>query len=362
MNDSAKTIEKESTEISSNVIPSSQKDQESIIDWSLDIINIKKLLTIIFSKTPIKVTDSFISGIILLVFLIWIFNFNDHFTQMIVIIILSIFLTLEILVKNVDKLKRILFSEDNNNSFLDNLQKYSIDETKRQSRIREFTSGNVNHYLKKILADPNIENGFILENIVSYSDLSIENFNILFSDEFLKQNFLRQEIIIRILMRYKDSLSQLNLLNLYNNFKTNDEIQKYIFATQIQSEFLVKENPHLNKYYEKFQVKQTPEFFILIKNLPNLSNARQQLFSKIISIGFLVWFILILVIIYEFSTIYPNFILSTGVINPSFSLIFFIVFLITSLCILSMIYILWKLLSDKIMKKWTDFMDYVTAQ
>ena len=43
-------------------------DQESIIDRFLDVINIKKLLRIVFDKTPFKVTNSFISGIVLLIF------------------------------------------------------------------------------------------------------------------------------------------------------------------------------------------------------------------------------------------------------------------------------------------------------
>lgn len=69
MVDSYSSNEKACEDISSDLDPSLQ-DQESIIDWFLDIINVKKLIKIVFSKTPIKVTNSFISGIILLIFLV----------------------------------------------------------------------------------------------------------------------------------------------------------------------------------------------------------------------------------------------------------------------------------------------------
>lgn len=277
---------------------------------------------------------------------------------MIVLFVLVFFLCLELLVKNVDKLKSILFNEDNNKTFLDNLHKYSIDEIARQTRIRNFSSSNVNHYLNKIKKEPSSEYGFVLENILSYSNLSIENFNILFSEEFLKLNFLRDEIVIRVLMRYKDSLSQKNLLNLYHRFKNNDRIQKFMFATQIQSEFLVNENSQFKKYYQKFQSEKSLEFSKLKRELPNLGTDQQKLLSKlgmlgVIGLGCLTY------VIFNGLNSQRNLMLPNGYINPSFSFIFLIIFFGICLYVFAWIYVSWRFFSEKIWKKWDLFMSFV---
>jgi hypothetical protein len=279
---------------------------------------------------------------------------------MIILVVLIIFLFLEVLVKNVDKLKSILFNEDKNRTFLDNMHKYSVDEIKGQTRIRDFTSSNVNHYLNKIKKDPSSGYGFVLENILSYSDLSIENFNILFSEEFLKLNFLRDEIVIRVLMRYKDTLSQKNVLNLYNHFKNNEKIHKFIFATQIQSEFLVNENSQFIRYFKSFQSEKSSEFSKLKRELPNLWNDQQKLLSQLVTYGIFGWLCLTFFIITGFKS-QPNFLLSNGYVNPSFSFIFLMIFIGESVYVIAMMYISWKIFSEKIWDKWDKFMYFVNT-
>ena len=107
-----------------------------------------------------------------LFFLIW-SSYADNFSRNIVILILIIFLVLDLLGKNVDFIRKYLFSEDSNYAFLDNINKYSFIEAERQTKFRKFTSKNINHYLKKIHENPNPKYGFVLENILLYNNLSI---------------------------------------------------------------------------------------------------------------------------------------------------------------------------------------------
>jgi hypothetical protein len=261
--------------------------------------------------------------------------------------------------KNVDFIRKFLFNEDNNKAFLDNMNKYSFDEIGQQTRLRKFTSSNVNHYLNKIKKDPNSEYGFVLENILSHSDLTIENFNILFSEEFLKLNFLRDEIVIRLLMIYKDKLSQKNLLNIYNHFKTNEKIVRYIFATQIQSEFLINENNQLKNYSERFQSTKSSAFYELRENLPNLSKEILNLASNLVTIGLILWVLLSMSILFIINIFQKNLMLSNGYINPSYSSTFFLISIIVLIYVGSMMYILWKILSEKKIEKWKKFKSFV---
>ena len=332
----------------------------SIIDRFLDSINIKKLLKIILHKPPFKVTNSFISGFILLIFLIWLYYLSDNTSKSIIIGVLIIFLILDFLGKNVDFIRTFLFSEDSNKAFINNISKYSSDEAEKQTRIRRFTSSNINHYLDKVKKNPNSEYGFVLENILIYNSLSIENFDIIFSEEFLKLNLLRKNLIIKLLMSYKDKLSKKDLLNLYNYFKIDDKILRYIFATQTQSEFLIKDNLELNVYAEKFQINSDSNFKTLKLNLPNLEIDRRKLLESSVNNGAVITFFLTLAFT-GILNFFMDILLTNGNLNPKHSINFLLVFVFSLIISVVIVSINWKIFSQIQIKNWNNFKAFVES-
>jgi hypothetical protein len=325
-----------------------QFDQESIIDRFLDVINIKRLLKIVFDKTPFRISNSFISGFILLIFLSWLY-YADIFSKYIVILVLIIFLVLDLLGKNVGFVRRFLFSEDSNNAFLDNINKYSFDEAGRQTILRKFTPSNINHYLQKIKENPNLKYGFVLENILLYNRLSIENFDILFSEDFLNFNLLRRDFVINLLMNYKDRLSKNDLVNLCNYYKTDEKILRYIFATQIQSEFLVRINTDLMVYSEKFQINKDSEFYKLKRNLPSFPLDLMNLRLNTLKLGIILCLVLFA----------GNSLIINGYVNPSYSIILLLVFMAVLLFSALIAYTIYHIFYPRLMDKWDKFKTFV---
>jgi hypothetical protein len=295
-------------------------DPDSIIDRFLDIINVKKLLTVVINKTPLKTTNTFISGLILAIFLTWLYN-ELHVLQvtldswMIVLYILVLFLIVELLGKNVDSIKRLLFNEDNNRAFLKNITiSRNVYDTQNEILLRKFSPSNIDFYLNIIETNPHAESGFVLEKLIIGTDLTINNLNKLFSPTIIP--FIREEIAIELLLNYRNKLSKENLLNLYNYFRSNDLIIKYICATQSQCEFLRNENVELATLYKKIREERKDQFASInlemsyrIRDYKKFSSASAMMamvcqISTISAVGF--W-------------MQPTFVTKTGYINPTFS-------------------------------------------
>jgi hypothetical protein len=318
---------------SSSLEKKSDKEEDSIINRFLDVINIKEFLEIIFSKIHIKTSDSFISGFILAIFLIWLYHELSILelnlsSWMVVLYVLFIFLFLDFLGKNTDTIKKFLFNEENNRNFLNNINSYDARNVQNEILLRNFSPLNINFYLNKIEEEPQKESGFIFENIIINNDLTVENLNKIFSPRI--RIFLRENLVIDLLIKYRNRLSINNIKNLYDYYGSNERILKFIFATQNQSEFLKNENIELLPYFEKYRLNKTSEFVKinneLIKN--DISNFREFTFRSIITLLIFQF----MVIFFIGSVVKPQFISSAGYVDPFYnSILMFLFFL--SFCI-----------------------------
>jgi hypothetical protein len=335
-------------------------DKESIIENFLDIINIKSLLRIVLNKTGFKFSNSFIRGLIVLIFLIWLYYFADYFWKTVILVVLIFSLILDFSGKNFDFIRKYLFNEDNNKAFLENIGSYPLNEAYRQTILRRFTPSNISFYLNKIRENPEvnlkIEYGFVLENFVQYNELSIENLNIFLSENFLNFNVLRDNIIIIILLKYKDKLSQNHLVNLYNHYGSDEKIKKYIIATQNQSEFLIKNYTEMKTYKEKIYHADS-QFSELRRKLPVFPKDRLNLLNSLFFIGVIMWGSLSFSIIFLLNEKIP--ILINGYISsayPYLSIISFLIAGIYSFCLMSILY---SIFDDKLIKNLEDFRTFV---
>ncbi len=242
------------------------EEPESIIAMTLDIINIREFFRVIFKKLHIVATKPFVDGLILLLFLIILYKYAnililDLSWPMVIIYVVTIFILLDLSGANIDRIKGILFTEEKNRQFLENIYKYPDDELAIQTKIRKFSPSNITFFLTTIKNDPNKNYGFVFENILLKNELSPNNLDLLFTNEIL--GFCRDGVVIDLLIKYKDLLSKNNILNLFNYSKNNETLLKFIFATQKQSEFLYKqiiEKEDITIFYEQFQVNKSKEF------------------------------------------------------------------------------------------------------
>lgn len=248
-----------------------KEDPDSVISIFFDMFNIKKILKTIFNLIRVKTTDSFISGIILIIFLWFLYHFTLNSTDigifeisfpptwpMIIFWIIIIFVVVDLLASNVGSIKKYLFNEEKNKAFLENLKSYPANKIEDEIILRKLSSSNINYYLDLVKEDPTYENAFILDYITRTDKLTIDNFNRIFTFEILK--FFSESSIIRILLYHQNKLSENNLKNLFEYFKCNELIIKMIFATQDQTELLIRSDINLKRFYDEFEMNKTENF------------------------------------------------------------------------------------------------------
>lgn len=234
---------------------------DSIIETSLDMFLINPILSFI---PPKYITRQFITGIILLVFLLYIYISYGIFKLdlsplMIVWYILLAVLVIEILIKNYKRVCDYFSNDQKSLNFLKDIDSMTDEEMMVILRTHIFSSKCMNRVLTEFKNDLNKFPPYIINYIVTSQDLTKENLDIFFSKETLKNlEKVNENIVVEILCQKIDRLTETNIRQTYDVFQNNERLIKILFATQIQSKILFEySNPKFQEYFDIFQVKKT---------------------------------------------------------------------------------------------------------
>jgi hypothetical protein len=163
-----------------------------------------------------------------------------------------------------------------------------------------------------------------------------------------------------LLINYKDKLSKKDLLNLYNYFKTDEMILRYIFATQIQSEFLIKEKNELKQYSEKFQIKNL-EFRKLKLSVPSFPLDLIKMRLNVAKFGTILAIVLYLGIVFTVN-FFINLITPNDYVNQSNSAIITWILICALIASVLISYIVLKIFHPRLMKRWNKFKEFVESE
>ncbi|HEY9246928.1 MAG TPA: hypothetical protein VIO11_08795, partial [Candidatus Methanoperedens sp.] len=158
------------------------------------------------------------------------------------------------------------------NNFLEQVPSMTKREIKDEIQDLFFSSKSMNLFLESLQEKHNEYPSYFIDLVIDNQVFRKENLNILFSPTVL--GYIRPEIIIRICAKHRDTLTSENLQNIYNKYKNNENVVKILFATQVDSYFLIQnsgekkeEDNKLNTFFIKYQVKKE-HFDIILKNIP----------------------------------------------------------------------------------------------
>jgi hypothetical protein len=284
-----------------NSPPNSEKianeEPNSVIKLIFDQFAITHAFKNIMYKTSWKVTNQLNDAIVLFIFLVILYYESnllklDLSLASITLYVLIIFIIIEFIGANNPYFKRLFFSEEKAEHFINNLKSYRTTEVDKDLSLLTFSPKTINSLLTIIETDKNKIHPYIVDDILRYNTLSTENLDRIFSFEILRSN-LRRELIIDLLMKYKNQLSQKNIENIYTFFKEDENLVKILIATQIDSQSLFgieSDNSKLKEYFDKYQIneKNKTEISILIARTKT-----DEIFYRIASLILLwpvIWF------------------------------------------------------------------------
>lgn len=232
---------------------------DSIISIFFEQLNIKSLLKLIFSKTPIKVTDQFIDAFLLLAFLLIVFYNSGSLKlewSLATIALVSIFMLafVDLIASNTPFFKRFFSRDIKTKMFLENIPSMTKREIKDGIKFQIFSSNCMNFFLKSIEKDKDKFPPYFISIVIDTQVLRKENLDLLFSPAILKN--ILPNVIIDVCFRNKDSLTQEHVKNIYDIYKNNEKIIKILIATQSNSYYLIQKFPEtseLSNYYTKYQ-------------------------------------------------------------------------------------------------------------
>ena len=232
---------------------------DSIISIVFDQLNIKGSLKLIFSKTPIKVTDQFIDAFLLLAFLLIVFYNSGSLKlewSLATIALVSIFMLafIDLIASNTPFFKRFFSRDIKTKMFLENIPSMTKREIKDGIKFQIFSSNCMNFFLKSIEKDKDKFPPYFISLVIDTQVLRKENLDLLFSPAILKN--ILPNVIIDVCFRNKDSLTQEHVKNIYDMYKNNEKIVKILIATQSNSYYLIQKFPEtseLSSYYNKYQ-------------------------------------------------------------------------------------------------------------
>lgn len=270
----------------------SYNDENSIVAYFLDTFNIKKLLeTIAYNQRYIKVTQNFIHIILLLIFLIFIFWEADVLrleksSPTITIIILIFVAFFELLGANTSLFKNIFDNDLKTKKFIAKLPLLSNNEIREESQYQNFSPSNLDYFIER-LRNVNEYSPEVVYIILDSQYLRKQNLDLLFSPEIIKN--VSPKLILRILFKKRNNLTNENILNIYKNCLENQKIVKTLIATQEHSDFLIQlypENSKLLEYYQKYQErKEHIDWMLRLIPIGKLNKISRDL-------ALLVWFFL----------------------------------------------------------------------
>jgi hypothetical protein len=238
---------------------SSIDEEDSIIEFFLDTFNFKRVLKkIVNNQSYFKITNNFINLILMLLFLAFIFWQDDVLTlekksTTITLMVLVIGAFLEFFGANTSVFKGFLNNEIKTKRFIDRLPFLSYREIKQGIRDQTFSPACFNYFIEG-LRDINKYPPSVVYLVLDSHYLWKQNLDLLFSPEIIKN--ISTKLILRILFKKRNCLTQDNILNIYNSYSNNRDIVKTLIATQEYSEFLIKlypEDSELSEYFQKYQ-------------------------------------------------------------------------------------------------------------
>ncbi|PKL68506.1 MAG: hypothetical protein CVV30_11400 [Methanomicrobiales archaeon HGW-Methanomicrobiales-1] len=246
----------------------------SVIKMVFDQFAITHIFKNIINKTSWKATDQLNDAIVLLIFLFVLFYGSQQIKlelslAVVTLVILLIFVIVEFVGANSPYFSRLFFSEEKAEHFIKNLESYKTPDVERNLTLLTFSPKNINSLLSVIQSNKNKIHPYIIDEILLYNPLSTENLDRVFSKEILRSN-LRRDLIIDLLMKYKNQLSPENIENIFTFFENDEQLLKTLIATQIDSDSLITTHPNcpiLEESFEKYHknAKTKSRIFTLIK-------------------------------------------------------------------------------------------------
>jgi hypothetical protein len=253
-------------------------ESESLINRTLDVFLFGPLLTVIPKK---YITRQFISGFLLTAFLIGLYSSNDsllrldfsvHMLALYAILGLTI---AELIRKNYPVLNSWFSSDAKSQNFFNNIGSMTDDEMHQFIKFHIFSSICINKMILIVKGDVNRIPSDILEYALTTQDLTKENLDLLLSTGFV----LDEKIILHVLFQKNNQLTEKNIFDLYENYRDNQEIIKFLFATQKGSKKLLEKNNELSSFIIKYQKEKKFMDSWLRKISPNwffLSNRKKE--------------------------------------------------------------------------------------
>lgn len=256
-----------------------ENEPNSVIKYLFDQFGITHIFKNIGDKTSWKITWQFNDALILFIFLFYTFYVSKLITwdllspPMLILEILLLFLMTEFVGANTSFFKGLFFSEEKANYFLRNFTTYKTTDIEKDLRNLNFSPKNVQLLLEIIMLDKKKIPSYVVDEILTYSSLSPENINTIFS-KIIHSYELPRDLIINLLIKYQNQLSSDNLDNLYTKYKNDRQIVKLIFTTQIDSHSLTNKestNEDFINYYDRFYNNEE------IRSLKNKLIAKAQI-------------------------------------------------------------------------------------
>lgn len=243
----------EKSEETSNNCDVKSEESESLISKTLDIFLFGPLLSVLPKK---YISRQFISGFLLSAFLLWLYidkgllfaNFSPHMIVLYVVIFLT---SAELIRKNFPILNKWFSNDQKSLNFFNNINSMTDDQMRRFVRFHIFSSKCINKFVSIVKQDINKIPPDIVEYALTTQDLTKENLDLIFSDEIV----FDEKIVKKILFDKKDQLTEQNIRNIFEKFRSNSDVIKLLFATQNGSKILLnaEQNNELVSYYEKYQ-------------------------------------------------------------------------------------------------------------
>ena len=251
-------------------IEQKSNDQDnSIISFVLDILNVKRLLELIFyNQKRIKITNNFINLTLLTLFLVIVFwktgtiSFERSPTTEALFLICIVGL-IELVGANTSIFKAAFSRDAKTRIFLEKVHSMSSNEIKEAIKYQFFSVRCMDYFIKS-LENKDKYSPEVVDLIIGGQVLRTQNLDLLFGKNVIVN--LHADLIIGVLFEKRDSLKTQNIQNIYESCKDNRKIIKILIATQKYSDSLLKQYPkntELFDFYEKYQNEKTHLDWIL---------------------------------------------------------------------------------------------------
>jgi hypothetical protein len=263
----------------------------SFIDSLFDQFRIKNVIKELFKFLKITSTPQLIDGLIIFTYFLFVFAFLGVIKWEIniaifTLLVIGVATLLEIVVANTSFLKRRFSNDEKAKFFLENIDSMTDGQIRYNLKIINFSSENIMIFLNKVEINPDKIPGYVIEEILNNNELTKANKDLLFTPAILKN--LKDSFVISLLLQYRNELTKENITNLYSVFNKNDDILKFIFATQVESDVLIRDNSGNKVFvdcYDKYQRKKIQyDFWLKLISFRGI-NRIETLFIFVIIIG-----------------------------------------------------------------------------